>query len=51
MTTSRECERAHARLVHMSLALLIVFALATTLPCIGLWVADERARRKAARPG
>jgi hypothetical protein len=28
----------------MSLALLILFALATTLPCIGLWAADEAAR-------
>jgi hypothetical protein len=28
----------------MSLPLLIVFALGTTLPCIGLWVADERDR-------
>jgi len=29
----------------MSLTRLILFALGTTLPCIGLWVADERARR------
>jgi hypothetical protein len=28
----------------MSLLLLILFALGTTLPCIGLWLADERAR-------
>jgi hypothetical protein len=28
----------------MSLPLLIAFALATTLPCIGLWIADERER-------
>jgi hypothetical protein len=33
----------------MSLFLLIVFALATTLPCIALWMADERDRH-AARP-
>jgi hypothetical protein len=25
----------------MSLTLLILFALATTLPCIGLWAADQ----------
>jgi hypothetical protein len=29
----------------MSLTLLIVFALATTLPCIALWSADQRDRR------
>jgi hypothetical protein len=29
----------------MSLMLLIAFALATTLPCIGLWIADQRERR------
>jgi hypothetical protein len=28
----------------MSLLLLIVFALATTLPCIGLWLADQHDR-------
>jgi hypothetical protein len=28
----------------MSLFLLILFALGTTLPCIGLWLADEHAR-------
>jgi hypothetical protein len=28
----------------MSLLLLILFALGMTLPCIGLWLADERAR-------
>jgi hypothetical protein len=28
----------------MSLSLLILFALATTLPCIGLWAADQRER-------
>jgi len=28
----------------MSLLLLIVFALGTTLPCIGLWLADEHDR-------
>jgi hypothetical protein len=31
----------------MSLLLLIVFALATTLPCIALWMADERDRNSA----
>jgi hypothetical protein len=36
--------------MRMSLGLLILFALATTLPCIGLWLADERARLEAARP-
>ena len=39
-----------ACLMRMSLGLLILFALATTLPCIGLWLADERARLEAARP-
>jgi hypothetical protein len=29
----------------MSLLLLIVFGLATTLPCIVLWLADQRERR------
>jgi hypothetical protein len=29
----------------MSLTLLILFALATTLPCIGLWAADQKPRR------
>jgi hypothetical protein len=29
----------------MSLLLLSVFAIATILPCAGLWVADERDRR------
>jgi hypothetical protein len=33
----------------MSLGLLILFALATTLPCVALWLADERARLEAAR--
>jgi hypothetical protein len=28
----------------MSLLLLILFALGTTLPCLGLWLADERDR-------
>jgi hypothetical protein len=28
----------------MSLTLLIAFALATTLPCIALWIADQRDR-------
>jgi hypothetical protein len=28
----------------MSLTLLILFALATTLPCIGLWAADQAPR-------
>jgi len=28
----------------MSLTLLIAFALATMLPCIGLWIADLRDR-------
>jgi hypothetical protein len=28
----------------MSLTLLIAFALATTVPCIGLWLADQRDR-------
>jgi hypothetical protein len=32
----------------MSLTLLILFALGTVLPCIGLWAIDERARRRAA---
>jgi hypothetical protein len=36
--------------MYMSLGLLILFALATTLPCIGLWLDDERARLRAARP-
>jgi hypothetical protein len=34
----------------MSLVLLIAFALATTLPCIALWTADERDRIAARRP-
>jgi hypothetical protein len=29
----------------MSLILLIAFAVATTLPCIALWAADNRKRR------
>jgi hypothetical protein len=33
----------------MSLTLLILFALATTLPCIGLWAADQKARLAATR--
>jgi hypothetical protein len=33
----------------MSLTLLILFALGTILPCVGLWVADQAARRRAAR--
>ena len=33
----------------MSLILLIVFALATILPCLGLWAADQRERLAAAR--
>jgi hypothetical protein len=34
----------------MSLFLLIVFGLATTLPCIGLWLADERDRVQLKSP-
>jgi hypothetical protein len=34
----------------MSLILLIVFALATTLPCLALWTADARDRLAAERP-
>jgi len=33
----------------MSLILLIAFALATTIPCIALWMADARERIDAAR--
>jgi hypothetical protein len=33
----------------MSLTLLILFALATTLPCIGLWAADQKAGFGATR--
>jgi hypothetical protein len=34
----------------MSLMLLIAFAVATTLPCIALWLADARDRSAARRP-
>jgi hypothetical protein len=33
----------------MSLTLLIAFAVATTLPCISLWSADQRDRLAADR--
>ena len=36
--------RGAARPGGMSLLLLILFGLGTTLPCVGLWLADERAR-------
>ena len=29
----------------MTLLLLVVFGIATTLPCVLLWAADERERR------
>jgi hypothetical protein len=31
----------------MDLLILLAFGLGTTLPCIGLWVADARDRRAA----
>jgi hypothetical protein len=31
----------------MDLTLLIVFAAAVLLPCVALWVADQRARRES----
>jgi hypothetical protein len=34
----------------MSLILLIAFAVATTVPCIALWSADQRDRFAARRP-
>jgi hypothetical protein len=37
----RECGAVQRGLEVMSLLLLILFALGTTLPCIGLWLADE----------
>ena len=36
--------RGGARPGGMSLLPLILFGLGTTLPCVGLWLADERAR-------
>jgi hypothetical protein len=32
-------------LAHMNLIVLIAFGLGTTLPCIGLWLADARDHR------
>jgi hypothetical protein len=35
----------------MSVTLLILFALATTLPCVALWADDQAARRRRATRG
>lgn len=38
--------RAPGVIQDMTLPLLILFAAGTLLPCLGLWLADERARRR-----
>ena len=44
--TRRDAAAARAVLEDMTLPLLLLFAAGTVLPCLGLWLADERARMR-----